>query len=63
MNQFCGMNKSALDNAMWGHGDRSLKSAALPYEDKIEAARAWMESRQVHQLGTEHLNQRKTVNA
>jgi hypothetical protein len=25
------------------------------YDEKIEAARAWMESRKIHQLGTEHL--------
>ena len=33
------------------------------YDEKIEAARAWMESRRIPQLGTEHLktNSRRLV--
>ena len=44
------------DNQSQGY---ALRSVALPYEDKIEQARAWMASRKVHQLGTEHLKPTK----
>jgi hypothetical protein len=40
-------------------GECQNTARALTLEQRTQAARAWMEGRGIHQLGTEHLNQQQ----
>jgi hypothetical protein len=42
-------------------GNRYCAMNKPNYDEKIEAARAWMEDRKIHQLGTEHLKQQRRI--